>query len=292
MRRYLFLGWTLVITWTGSISAQPLDLETSLLRAQELTLFSLEPELTAEPGFHGYKILGQRKLTGSSASSLTVTLMRSLRESTKESRFACFVPRHGIRVGSYDLVICFECETSKLYDGAGSIWTLPTSPSAGPFFRATVRETSLPWPGWDDDGGSYVHANGWRVACRALSEEARLGNSWLELQFVDGSEVRLLSVAREQEAEEELRRLQRRGSRSGLDFHPTNTARLSDGELAPGGVTSLTAVDQGGPRPARVAIGYLTMNGGWLVYQTRQRCENPSRTSVWSRLSLSRQTLR
>ncbi len=289
VRRCFFLGLTLLITWAGGVSAQPLDFETSLLRAQELTLFSLEPEFTTEPGFHGYKVLGQRKFIGASASSLTRALTHSLRESTEGNRFACFVPRHGIRVGGYDLVICFECETSKLYDGAGNIWTLPTSARAGPFFRTAVRVAGLPWPGWDDDGDSYVHVNGWRVACRELQGEVSLGNSWLELRLDDESEIRLLSVVSEQAAEEELRRLKRRGSRLALDFNPMDTDGLSEGETPPGVVTTLAAIDQQDLRPTRVTIGYLTMDRGWLVYQTRQRCENLSRTSLWSRVSLSRE---
>lgn len=86
----------------------------------KITVYSLNPLI--EPGgksFHGYTILGSAELSAKAdRQKLLSALAKSIRESDGDP-FACFSPRHGLRFSvagrTSDIVICFQCESSRAY---------------------------------------------------------------------------------------------------------------------------------------------------------------------------------
>jgi hypothetical protein len=126
MKRIFLALLTLLATLAPAGAAEnansiPLDADTALRNAKEMTLLSLRPyPEVKEGGFHGFKILGQTAL----AEKPQAAAEAALREAFKnwDGLFAaCFNPRHGIRVKSgdavFDFVICFECQSVLVLKG-------------------------------------------------------------------------------------------------------------------------------------------------------------------------------
>jgi hypothetical protein len=91
---------------------------------QQMTLYSLQPDLALKPRgpgvFRGYTILGETTISSPDAQHRIVeTLQKAMAAWTDNSVSGCFNPRHGIRVsndsGTYELVICFECQHVDAY---------------------------------------------------------------------------------------------------------------------------------------------------------------------------------
>jgi len=91
-------------------------------RAEQLELFSLDPELdrkAGKDGFHGWKVLGQTVVKDAPARKQVVgSLYNGIAENTGNGA-KCFDPRHGVRATvegkTVDLVICFECSWVYVY---------------------------------------------------------------------------------------------------------------------------------------------------------------------------------
>lgn len=108
----------------------PESVHTVLLGATSLELFALEPlhrDMTGASGdeaphFHEYRVLGSAMLsTQAEAHEVLGLVYDSVRRS--DGRVAgCFNPRHGIRatIGEdvIDFVICFECLSMHVHEGA------------------------------------------------------------------------------------------------------------------------------------------------------------------------------
>ena len=100
----------------------PDDSDQVFNRGEKVTLYSLEPKESIDGSgkFHGYRILKETQIDGSSRQSL---LKRSLTNGMVGSHgAACFNPRHGLRIvdgeKTVDVVICFECGNFVThYDG-------------------------------------------------------------------------------------------------------------------------------------------------------------------------------
>jgi hypothetical protein len=73
--------------------------------------------------FHGWKVLGKTEIQGRTLKLLVEAFKKcaKIRKTDPFTRYACFNPRHGIRVivddQIYDLVVCFECHEVQAYSG-------------------------------------------------------------------------------------------------------------------------------------------------------------------------------
>jgi len=98
----------------------PADALAALDQAEHATLYSLEPRdpVTADaPVLHRWKVLGQTRISGEP--------LRAARGAYRSAMvpgdfgFACFDPRHAIRIEDgghvYDFLLCFACYRMSLY---------------------------------------------------------------------------------------------------------------------------------------------------------------------------------
>ena len=81
-----------------------------------------------EQEFHGYPILGQTKVAVTDTLKTVISTMDESGRHWDGGVPACFSPRHGIRVikngETYDLLICYECLSAKIFRGSESIGTV------------------------------------------------------------------------------------------------------------------------------------------------------------------------
>lgn len=244
-----------------------------------VTLYSLDPDRLDPDGFHGYRVLGEATLRPAPAEALLSALQSSFERPVTRDSLGCFVPRHGLKVGEMEYLICFECESTKVYSNR-SVQSLPTHRSGAGAFRAAVRAAGLPYPGWDQEGDAFLHCQGWTVTCKTLTAEATLGNAWLELSLPNQAELRLRPADNEAHARSLLLRLQIRGRRAGQTFREVDTLGMPQTESG----SAMVSEDS----EEIVEIAMVRRGDGWLVYQTKERRENRSRASLWSGVRLEK----
>ena len=96
--------------------------------------YSIDPSegRTATPGvalFHDWPILGQTVLSSQDRKALTDSLRRVARGASILDEAACFNPRHGITatdsIGTYDVLVCFECGQAVIYFSDGRTKKIP-----------------------------------------------------------------------------------------------------------------------------------------------------------------------
>lgn len=247
--------------------------------APQVILYSLDPDILDQKGFHGYRVLGKATFPTTSAEELISTLESSFEQPVVRDSLGCFVPRHGLKIGEREYLICFECETTKVYS-QGSVQSLPTHRSGAGAFRAAVRAAGLPYPGWDQEGDIFLHCQGWSVTCKTLTAEATLGHAWLELSLPNQAELRLRPADNESHARSLFRRLQVKGMRTGRTFREVDTFGMPQTESG----SAMVSEDS----EEIVEIAMIRLGNGWLVYQTKERRENRSRASLWSGVSLEK----
>jgi hypothetical protein len=87
--------------------------------------------------FHGFSVLGKTTVNGLLARRNVVSAVKRGIADSDGSVAACFLPRHGVRATvdgkTVDLVICFQCNSIRVYvDGeqAGTVLTAETSRDA------------------------------------------------------------------------------------------------------------------------------------------------------------------
>lgn len=114
----------------------PKDVVNAFDKADGFELYSLDPAAGVGEGFHGWLVLGKTTLKGDAAKTVRAAVEKGRKDS--DGRQAkCFIPRHGIRVGDLDLVICFECLSARVYRGDKNIGGFLTT--GGPPRSSTRR---------------------------------------------------------------------------------------------------------------------------------------------------------
>jgi hypothetical protein len=114
--------------------------------ASELELYSLDPSKGDKDGkgFRGWTVLGKVALEGAAAKSAREAFERGVKES--DGRGAkCFIPRHGLRAASVDLVICFECFHVYAYKGWDKAFCNTTATPA-PVLNKILSDAGIPLP--------------------------------------------------------------------------------------------------------------------------------------------------
>jgi hypothetical protein len=84
----------------------------------DVTLYSIEPEEVRQNDFHGYRILGQARIS----SEQVAAAIQDIRQSVDTEQYGgglCFNPHHGLSARAdghtYDLVICYLCGVLAMY---------------------------------------------------------------------------------------------------------------------------------------------------------------------------------
>jgi hypothetical protein len=127
----------------------PDAVEQALKSADAVEVWSIDPSQDAKPpdGFHGYKILGKTIVKGDDASKAVAAVLQAVADSDG-TEADCFEPRHGLRVTrddkTYDLVICFHCQSIQVYAGDKMISAVPTTRSAAPVLDKILKDAGVP----------------------------------------------------------------------------------------------------------------------------------------------------
>ena len=146
MKQWLIIILLIVVTCVAVfISARrkerfhaiPADAWHCLEHPQEMTLYSLDPDLSYANArlaagtstdakvetntFHEYRVLGQTKIDTTTDRVVVANEIRNAVDSWRGHQHLCFNPRHGVRVtdgrSSFDFLPCFECEYLLVFSG-------------------------------------------------------------------------------------------------------------------------------------------------------------------------------
>lgn len=101
----------------------PASVAKALQESKTFELYSLNPNVEDKPddtNFQGWKILGKTSIDDAKTrASLVAALQKGVADNTDGIIAACFMPRHGIRLShrgkTIDIVICFQCYSSKVF---------------------------------------------------------------------------------------------------------------------------------------------------------------------------------
>ena len=118
-------------TYYANAGELPEMVREALSKSRSLRLYSLDPSIGAKDyrGFHGWTVLGEVTLEGAAATAAREAVAKGIQES-KGDGAKCFEPRHGLRAGSVDLVICFECFHVYAYQGWDRAYCVTTEAPA------------------------------------------------------------------------------------------------------------------------------------------------------------------
>ena len=174
---HIFTTLVFCLAVLSSALAQPTDdrtdsadwppgLREELQKAENMKLISVDPDLDPidpPPGerFCGYLVLGSTILEPARARPLAKALIEGIDGKTDRLEMLCFEPRHGLVVGEFELIICFECCQIYVFSDYKQVGKLLTTGYAYEAFAREVRDQSLAWPGWNyDENDTFVHASG------------------------------------------------------------------------------------------------------------------------------------
>lgn len=155
----------------------PEGLRQALESGQARELLSLDPgdlrPLGAPSGqaFHRWAVLGRASLESEEATSLGRALVAGIEAKTDHRVSECFAPRHGLRAGEFDLVICFECAKIQVYENGQSRGQMLMTEQARDSFNAAVQRHVLAWAGWVEKEGW------WRAAGLSIPPLSGFGHA-------------------------------------------------------------------------------------------------------------------
>jgi hypothetical protein len=126
-----------------------------LQEPQEMTLYSLDPvdgwEFTSGGAerFHNFKVLGQIEVKSPDDRHLVARTIERATSNWNGVRYMCFNPRHGLRItnesGTYDLLICFECQGIEILSGTTQLGDTSLTGSQAPL-DGLLRAAHIPLP--------------------------------------------------------------------------------------------------------------------------------------------------
>ena len=123
----------------------PKEVREAFEKAESFELYSLNPAVEAKTGFHGSLVLGKLTLKGDDAKAVREAIEKGAKDS--DGRVAkCFVPRHGIRVGEIDLVICFQCLQAHVHQGEKMTDSFPTTSAPAAVLNKFLAAAGIPLP--------------------------------------------------------------------------------------------------------------------------------------------------
>jgi hypothetical protein len=134
----------------------PAEAATVLDKADEITLYSLNPDKKAKKegeGLRGWEVLGQTTLTGEDKKAIVKALNKAIAASDG-SVAGCFNPRHGIKAThggkTVELVICFECLSISGWTD-GEKFSVLTSRQAEEAFNKILTDKGVKLPKGRDE---------------------------------------------------------------------------------------------------------------------------------------------
>jgi hypothetical protein len=164
--RGLLVLWVLL---SLAAEALPVAVEQALSQPGPVEILSLDPQptaLKAGPTSGGFSILGRAQLRPSEGPLVCAAVLKGLKEAEQEHEPlpSCFEPRHALRFGELDVVICYSCHRWNAFQrgveiGGGRI----TQAGSQECERAVIAH-GLDWQGWAELNNRFFHATGFSIA--------------------------------------------------------------------------------------------------------------------------------
>ena len=104
----------------------------------------MDVDSSGEDYFHGYRILGRTPISRLQLWLLMLNLNLGMVSKPALLGVLCFVPRHGLRIGKTELLICFECLRGESYRGSRQRGSFGFWPFGAPFFNRILRAHGIP----------------------------------------------------------------------------------------------------------------------------------------------------
>lgn len=104
----------------------PPEVMTALKESEQMTLYSIDFHAFEESSphdirFHGNRVLGETVISNAETRGQVARIIQKGVKAWDGSIYACFDPRHGLRVihgaAVYDLLVCFECQGVEIFGG-------------------------------------------------------------------------------------------------------------------------------------------------------------------------------
>ena len=137
----------------GESNQIPADARTILEKADSFELLSLEPTTPKESpaeSFHGWKVLGKKRVDKADVQKMLVEAFEKGVEEYEGEGARCFNPRHGLKVRhagqGADFVICFECDRVRAYVEGQNEHEFLVSRSPTDLFNKVLKDRGLRLP--------------------------------------------------------------------------------------------------------------------------------------------------
>lgn len=175
--RSLLVLWLLL---SLAAEALPSAVEQALRQAKAVEILSLHPvpnPLKPGPTSGGFSVLGHALLGPEEERLVCAAVLKGLEEGEQEggSLPGCFDPRHALRFGDLDIVICYSCHRWNAFErgveiGGGRI----TQPGSQECERAVIQH-GLDWQGWAELDNRFFHASGFSITFPPYLKVGRRG---------------------------------------------------------------------------------------------------------------------
>jgi hypothetical protein len=146
------IGWvivTLLVAAPGCAARIPEPALSALEGGAAFELFSLDPSAAggAAASFHDWQVLGSMPVTDRDLRGQLISALKKATAAGDGEAAACFHPRHGIRTvhdgRSVDLVICFECSSTRILVDGKPAGSFQLTASAQPVFDGALRTAGV-----------------------------------------------------------------------------------------------------------------------------------------------------
>jgi hypothetical protein len=119
----------------------------ALQSAETFELFAINPRTGAtDPQFQGHEILGRTSVIDPATRTKLIEALRTAARQSDGSAYACFNPRHAIRVThagvTTDFLICFECRQAQVFTGSTVTDRFFINNTAQPTFNAVLKSAN------------------------------------------------------------------------------------------------------------------------------------------------------
>lgn len=190
--RDLLALWFLLSLTAGAL---PSSVEQALRQPGPVEIFSLEPllgPLKSAPTLDGFPILGRAQLSPEEGPRVCSAVLKGLEEGEQEAEPlpSCFEPRHALRFGKLDLVICYSCHRWNAYRQGQEIGSGRVTQRGSEECERAVIENGLVWQGWAEVGKQVFHATGFSLMLPpGLKAARRAKDELLQLDVFMGTVI-------------------------------------------------------------------------------------------------------
>lgn len=148
---------------TLAAGALPVEVRKALEEPRSVDLVSLHPTPKSNTGLHGFQELGRVCLGQEEARRACSAVWAGLQDGERGNVPTCFQPRHALRIGELDLLICYQCHHWVAYLQGHRVGEGAISDGGQEECEQAVIEHGLDFQGWARWDGRLYHTSGFSL---------------------------------------------------------------------------------------------------------------------------------